>query len=740
LANGDRNEAASRATSGLNDNLSDALDGLGGQGGDEIAHTTFRFSCDEVDEGWEAEEGALREHLSAPYQLETSLVTDNGSAQPKLLLGKSARAQIERGSLLRQVIGIISEVSEIEQNERGCRVNIVVVPAFEALGHRVDSRIFQDMTVPQILESVLKEGLEPYQREVELRVTRKYPTCEYRTQYQETDLDFCHRLMEEEGIFYWFEFEDDSEKMILADSADSHQDIETLGQGAMVRYTTYEGGVGGQEYVSAFTPRSTLHPTQVVTRHYDWTHASMPVEGDSKESDEDSDDEQAPDGAKLSPDRPQYEHDHDPLTLFNYQDSYGDNDNQDQVRLRREQQAVDSLLIDGISTAIGMTAQRIFELSNHPSGDLDGRYLLLSVSHTFRGTATQNGFVCMPADKPYRPRRLTPKPRIAGIQTAKVTGPAGEEIHTDKHGRIKVQFHWDREGRGDDKSSCFVRVIQPWAGSGWGFTFLPRIGMEVAVTFVNGDPDHPVVIGALYNSDNVTPYQLPDEKTKSTIKTNSSLGGGGSNELRFEDMAGSEEIYTHAQKDQNEVVENDHTTTVHHNQTNKVDGDHTNIIDGKHMERVGKNQSLSVSGGRSVSVGGEMHVSVNGGESTHKVVGKYLLETTEKVTVYAPEQITIGCGGSTITMEPNKIKLSAGAGAELVLDANAVLRSSQSSMAKLDDTLLISSSNNAFVQLTSDVKAESDAGGRLTLTADSEMTSAGGGVVLAQGPNVKINC
>ena len=193
---------------------------------------------------------------------------------------------------------------------------------------------------------------------------------------------------------------------------------------------------------------------------------------------------------------------------------------------------------------------------------------------------------------------------ISSIQTAVVTGPSGEEIHVDEHGRIRVQLHWDRQGSNDERSMCWVRVQQPWAGAGWGFWWVPRIGMEVVVQLVDGDLDRPLVTGCVYNAANPLPYSLPAEKTKSTMKSNSSLGGGGFNEFRFEDLAGSEEIYTHAQKDYNEVVENDHTTLVHHDQTNTVDNDQTQTIGGNQTETVHGNQALTVDASRTVHVKG----------------------------------------------------------------------------------------------------------------------------------------
>ena len=214
----------------------------------------------------------------------------------------------------------------------------------------------------------------------------------------------------------------------------------------------------------------------------------------------------------------------------------------------------------------------------------------------------RNVFECIPLDTPFRPDRRTDKPVIPSIQTAVVTGPAGEEIHVDEHGRIKVHFHWDRVGALDENSSCWIRVEQAWAGPSWGFWWVPRIGMEVVIHFVDGDPDRPLATGCVYNGANLLPYELPAEKTKSTIKSNSTPGGGGSNELRFEDKAGSEEIYAHAQKDYNEVVENDHNTLVHHDQTITVDNDQTQTIHVNQTETVNGNQVMTVDGNRTVVV------------------------------------------------------------------------------------------------------------------------------------------
>ena len=581
----------------------------------------LHFACDASSVTWTVRSGQLREQLNTPYRLRLSLETDDIDAEPVLLLGQPARLTVTRGSVMRQVTGIVSEVHEGSTHPEMLTTNIVVAPALEALRHRTNTKIFQEMTVPDILEEVLGEGLGAYERSVDNRLSRTYPNCDYRVQYDESDLSFCSRLMEEEGIVYWFAFDGDAETLVLADSKDSYGEIASA-HDSMLLYSLYEGGVGGHEYVSQLDVMSQMRPTKVVMRHFDWTQPPVWVEADSTDSDEGPAFD-FPSGAHLDPEREVYQHDEQPPTHFEWDELvYLEEDAADQVRLRREAQAWEARVAQGVATVTGMTIGATFDLSGHPRSDLDGRYLVLGVSHSFDdyGMSYRNTFQSIPEDVPFRPKRITPKPRIESIQTAVVVGPAGEEIHTDVHGRIKVQFHWDRLGANDENSSRWVRVQQPWAGAGWGFLFIPRMGMEVIVDFVNGDPDQPVVVGCAYNGEHPPPYSLPDEKTKSTIKTETSLGGGGYNELRFEDKAGSEEIFTHAQKDQNEIVENDHTTTVHHDQSIRVDNDQTQEVGNDQTEHIFNNQSLEVDANRTIQVHANFDETVDGTE-TRQVTG-----------------------------------------------------------------------------------------------------------------------
>jgi len=299
----------------------------------------------------------------------------------------------------------------------------------------------------------------------------------------------------------------------------------------------------------------------------------------------------------------------------------------------------------GHGDARGLATGSVFKLVNHTSRtDQEGEYLVTSTNiqaasnEYTAGGGNEHEFSCsftaILSKEQYRPLRITPKPVVSGPQTALVVGPAGEEIHTDEHGRIMVQFHWDRLGKKDENSSCWMRVGQTWAHGGWGSMFIPRIGMEVIVEFLEGDPDRPIVTGCVYNGTNKPPYPLPANKTQSTIKSNSSKGGGGYNEMRFEDKKGSEEIWIHAQKDRNLVIEHDETKTVHHDRTKTIDHDETTHVGHDRTETVDNNETITISGGRTVTI------SKNDSQS----IGKTL-------SITAGDEVIITCGAASIDMK-----------------------------------------------------------------------------------------
>jgi type VI secretion system secreted protein VgrG len=312
---------------------------------------------------------------------------------------------------------------------------------------------------------------------------------------------------------------------------------------------------------------------------------------------------------------------------------------------------------------------------------------------------------------------------VHSVLTATVVGPSGEEIHTDVHGRIKVQFHWDREGQKDERSSCFLRSMQPWAGQSWGIVFLPRIGMEVVVTFVDGDVDRPLVIGSVYNAQNPPPYALPDEKTKSTIKSNSSPGGNGFNEIRFEDAAGSEEVFIHAQKDMNETVLNNHSRSVGANETISVTGNRTKSVD--------KNENVTIKGSHKTTIQGAESgdgQSITGGHVT--VTGDYQLDTSKTILAKAPDKVRLECESTYIEMTPSQIKLHCG-GATLILEkAQIEAKSSQETVVRLNADAKVLSSGAAELFMNANVDLKNSAGSHVNFEGGTaKLESSQGGIV-----------
>jgi type VI secretion system secreted protein VgrG len=682
-----------------------------------------------------------REALSELFSFVIDLANEDLTADPDRLLGKTAQLELSRDAQVRRVSGVAHRV-EHRGTTAGhvlCRVHLA--PALLALSQRVNSRMFQEKTAPDILKLIFDEGLGPWQKSHRMDLARTYPKREYCLQHRESDLEFALRLMSEEGIAFYFDFSDThDEVLVLVDANEPYTPVTTL-DGAAVPIMGDEGGTADIETVRHFDLVHQLRTTSVVVRDFDWTQPMLDLTRESRAQD--------PNGM----DRESFEYPA-PLTLSEYSNpQYGAEDGAAQARLRRESHAVTEKRYEGDGYVSGFTPGYTFELSGHGNAGFDGEYLVTRVEH--RGYAPEqltndtagaaeipaheryhNQFECVPRSVVFRPARTTQRPKVSGIQTATVVGPAGEEIYTDEHGRIKVQLHWDREGQRDEHSSCWIRVMQPWAGAGWGFVWIPRIGMEVVVQFLEGNPDRPLVTGCVYNGQNTPPYPLPDEKTKSTIKSNSTPGGGGSNEIRFEDAAGSEEVYLHAQKDLNEVVEHDHNTTVHNN--------HTNTVDVNDTESVGGDQSLSVSGNRTKTVDKDEKTTVHKNrtevvdiDETITVHGKRteIVDGDETLTVHSARTTTIHTG-DTLTVDTGNHAVTVSAGndtltvtgnktdhitANYTVTADAQFQVTQGSITLNIQDLVDLTTGGKKVTATNGPSTITMDGGKITLNAASEV-------------------
>ncbi|MBX3273066.1 MAG: type VI secretion system tip protein VgrG [Sandaracinaceae bacterium] len=650
---------------------------------------------------WRCDEGSWRlsrlhlvEMLDEPYQATLTLVSEDVADDPRELRGRACTFTIEREAFVRPVSGIVTSVAYAGPDFSAERVECVVevVPAFALAAQTLDTRIFQDVTVPEVLEAVLARALDPYERTWRLELSRDYPQREYTVQYEESDLYFAHRLMEEEGIAYAFEQTDEAEVLVLYDRNGAFPTLESS-VGATLRYQPRRDDTGDEAAVRRVEARASLTTTSVVVRDYDFTAPSRPVEDEARGTDE------------RGRDRERYEHAR-ATTIGAYDEGtgrYGAHDVREQARLRREALVRAGEVLSGESDVAGMAAGRVMTLAEHPT--LDGEYLVTRVTHRLRvdphGWAAagdyENRFGAEPFTVPYRPTRRTPAPRVPGPRLAVVTGPDGPNTtHTDVHGRIKVRFHFDRTGPHDERSSCWVRVGQPMAGPGSGHQNLPRVGSEVLVTFVGGDPDRPVVTAALPNADNAGPFHDPNDASVARMRAGfhyltDGEGASGYNELSFLSTPDEEQIRLHAQSDLDETVRRDHVTRVERHQTQIVDGDQTETVRGDATLTVEENREKTVEGDETITVDGARTSTVRGdeterleadrvleirGQETKTVTGTRTLtvraatteahESGRTVTVTTDEALTV-TGGLSTRVETGPLTLTQGAANHLEL-------------------------------------------------------------------------
>ncbi len=572
----------------------------------QIDHT---FICDAGPESgsWSVYRFFLEEAISRPYDATVDVVSYSLDAATDEFLGKSASVEwMREGGEPEMLHGIIVEVDFIGRTDSQIMLRLRLAPVFALARQNTQHRMFQEMSVLEIVEEVLGAFLEPYGRALDLGTSsRGTQPRDYCVQYGESDFDFVSRLLEEEGISYLFNHEGDVEKMLLIHENAELVEAKNLDDTAVFPMVVMNHGMIELLSVQSFEQKLSLVPTASLRQDYDFLTPTQPLTATGELA-----------------------HDAAGFTRRIY-DSMRRRYVTDDVTAR----ATDALeaaqtranTVRGEGNAHTMRAGKIFELERHHKIDLEAQFILTRVVHMSEQPEVladgsegedsgryRNRIEVQPLELQVRPLQRTPKPRIRGPQTATVCGPAGEEIHTDEHGRIMVQFHWEEEMTFDDTSSCWVRVAQSWSGPAWGTQFIPRIGMEVVVQFLEGNPDRPLVTGCVYNGDNAAPFPLPDNKTQSGWKSNSSPGGGGYNQFRFEDAAGSEEINLHAQKDWNNTVLNCRTTTIGADDTLSVANNRTKTVDVDQAETVGGNKTIDVTGNHTENITGTETITVTG--------------------------------------------------------------------------------------------------------------------------------
>jgi type VI secretion system secreted protein VgrG len=577
------------------------------------------------------------EALSRPFRLDLELASDDEAIDFDGILGTPMAVEVPlSGGGTRWFHGLVSQFVFTGWEGGEARYQATLRPWLWFLCRTSDCRIFQDKSVPEIVRMVFDKHAGSLGVEVEERLSASYPPRLYCVQYRESDLDFVDRLLQEEGITYFFTATSDKHTLVLADSPQSHH------------------ASPGYEEVPYF-PKD-----EFARRERDhlfvWDMAAEVRSGSFAHT---SFDFEKPRADLMTRQERPMPHRLADGEIYDYCGRFTEPETGERAaRLRLEADQARQRRATGEGTAAGLMAGHRFTLVRCPREDQNAEYVLCEVVHELWDPAYRSGttdgeeidlyrcrFAAIPAEIPYRPALVTPKPRLRGPQTAMVTGPTGEEVWTDRYGRVKLQFHWDREGRHDETSSCWIRVSQPWAGAGFGGLMLPRVGQEVIVEFLEGDPDRPIVTGRVYNGQAMPPYALPANASQSGLRTNSTKGGGGANELRFEDKKGQEQVYLHAQRDYAAVVENDRSVQVKNNHSRTVEADESLTVQGKRTRTVKGAETVTVDDDRTRTVTGNEVYSVSG-HRTYTVGRKDVLHVT------GAQEVTIGEGrGLSITGE-----------------------------------------------------------------------------------------
>ncbi len=571
----------------------------------------------------------LAEGVSVPYELSVELACDD-EVKMDDALGKEGFLTLTGDGGDRIVHGVVDRFEHTGNRGRFGLYRAWVVPYLQWFSLERDCRIFQNKSVPDIVKEIFQDSKLPTDR-FDFRLQGSYAPVEYCVQYRETDLDFVSRLLEEEGIFYFFEHSDTKHLLVFADGPVAYKEI--AGESG-VTYNFSQGMAPKEECIYRFAFSRQVRSGKMTRRDYNFEKPDLDLKKEEQ--------------AKV----------HEKLEVYDYPGRYVEPDRGKQLsKVRLEESMTYYETADGESTCVRLVPGFKFSLTDHERAEYNQDYFLTKL--VTRGEQPQalqeaagsgsggfsysSRFTAIPASVPFRPARVTPRPVVEGIQTATVTGPKGEEIYTDKYGRVKVHFHWDRAEDQHEKSSCWIRVSSTFAGGQYGSIFTPRIGQEVVVDFLEGDPDRPLITGSVYNAVQMPPYELPGEKTKSTTKTNSSLGGKGFNEIRFEDKKGSEEVYLQGEKDWTILIKNNKDQTVGHDETLEVGNDRTKSVGVNQMETIGANKTIVVGANHQETIGANMGLSVGGMKSeTVAINSAETIGAAKELTIGAAYQVTVG--------------------------------------------------------------------------------------------------
>ncbi len=603
------------------------------------------------------------ESISRLFSFSAELLSEDSSISFDKIVGQRVGISVTQGNRDKRYInGFVSRFSQTGADARFTQYHAEVVPWLWFLTRSAACRIFQNMTVPDIITKVFTDlKFNDFRKSLQ----GTYQQWDYCVQYRETAFNFVSRLMEQEGIFYFYEHEKDKHTLVLADRPGAHKPCPGQPKGRL-DYTP--GGLLQEDVIRDWQLEQELRTGKYSLKDYNFETPSTDL-GVNEPSVINVDS------------NTKYE-------IYDYPGEYSNkSDGQTIAKTRMQEEESTNMLATGSSDCRGFIAGFRFDLDGHSRKDMNKCYVLTEVHHSATvgesyydespqiGEQYSNHFSCIPLTVPFRPARQTPKPFVQGPQTAVVVGKSGEEIWVDKYGRVKVQFFWDREGKKDENSSCWVRVSQPWAGKNWGAVWIPRMGQEVIIDFLEGDPDQPIITGRVYNAEQMPPYALPDNQTRSTYMSRSSKGGSSSNfnEIRFEDKAGSEQVFLNAEKDMDlrvendsrEFVGNDRHLSITGNQNEKVGKDRNEQVTGDHNEKITGDKSLNVTGDSKESITGASSINITtsldekiGTNFSHLSGQNIYIKGGMNVTIEAGLQLSLVVGGNFVTIGPAGVAIT----------------------------------------------------------------------------------
>jgi type VI secretion system secreted protein VgrG len=566
-----------------------------------------------------------REDLSRLYEYQISLLSKRSDINLDEIMGKNVTLRLELPAGKQRFFnGYVTRFAQMGMVGSYYAYHATVRPWLWFLTRRSNCRIFQDMTVPKIIEKIFKdhEGVADVEFD---KLSGTYPKWDYCVQYRESDFNFVSRLMEQEGIYYYFKQQDKRHTVVFADSSTAHSAVEGYKEipfipvGRSTRPT--------HEHVSEWNFEREIQPGRFAMDDYNFETPSVEL---------------------LSKTLVTRKHKMADYEVYDYPGEFEKaSDGERYVKTRLEEIQTQFELMQAQGNARGVTVGSLFKLTGHTRTDQNREYLITGATYNLEysqyesieggGANYSCSFTAMNSSQPFRAQSTTRKPLVQGPQTAVVVGPSGDEIHTDKYGRVKVQFHWDREGKRDQNSSCWMRVSHPWAGKGWGAISIPRIGQEVIVDFLEGDPDQPIITGRVYNAEQMPPWDLPANATQSGILSRSSKGAGvpNANAIRMEDKKGAEQMWIHAEKNQDIEVENDETHWVGHDRKKTIDNDETTLVKHDRTETVNNNETITIGVDRKENVGKNETIAI--GVNRTETVG-----ANETITIGANRTISVG--------------------------------------------------------------------------------------------------